>query len=361
MKINLELIILINYTFLIIIAGIFLTVFIRRLILFIYRRHQRPYLLFYQKKINQALQNPKKITPFWTEKRHFPKKILEETILNQIQTLPEAENETLTKIYEESGLAKWRITQLKSPNTWERETAADRLGRVRTRKAIIPLIISLRDQSQDVRFVAAKALGKLKATGAAEYLVSLLNDIPADRCPIIADILIDFGVSALPAINQGIRQAHPNTKYWTTLALAEIKIKPKIREEYYDLSQLLKSRLIDPSPKIRAISAVALARITSQRESLEISALLSDHSSLVRRHAAKALGIIKNPLSVYILIETLADKNWHVNQTAIKSLLNYGPRVTPKIKAHLQDPNPRIRQSCRLILELFDLNFYDLV
>ncbi|MFC2074859.1 HEAT repeat domain-containing protein, partial [Bdellovibrionota bacterium] len=241
------------------------------------------------------------------------------------------------------GLVEWRIKHLDSKRVWKRRRAADALSRALSRKAILQLLISVRDPDEEVRLIAAKGLGKVQARGAIQYIISLLKGFPKEKCPHIADILINYGEMAVGDISSVLSSpdCDPQTRFWSVRALAEIG-PPADKLPYKNLESVLRRFLMDSSPEVRGYSGIALAKFSSDDNFLDIQKLLSDESALVRVCAARALGILKTSQALDALVNTIEDPEWDVNYAAAEILLDFGDsyqEIESKLKVKYQDPD----------------------
>ncbi|MFA5878861.1 MAG: HEAT repeat domain-containing protein [Candidatus Margulisiibacteriota bacterium] len=65
---------------------------------------------------------------------------------------------------------------------------------------------------------------------------------------------------------------------------------------------------------------------------------------VVRWVLADIFSVVKDIRAIPYLVNLLLDKDFHVEQAAHKSLLNYGPRVIEKLAPYLSSPNFKIRK-----------------
>ncbi|MFC1478111.1 HEAT repeat domain-containing protein [Candidatus Margulisiibacteriota bacterium] len=275
---------------------------------------------------------------------------LEKVIIEFLERVDPEDKNIPVQIYEDSDIVGWRITQLRSRNVWTRRKTADILGKTGSQKAVKPLILAMRDRDENVRYIAARALGKLQATEAIEYLISLFQDLSENKNPVIADVLISFGQSAIPYIVQALDNPNQKTRFWVVRALAELDIETG-PDNYPQLIQKLENILANDEPHIKAYSAVCLAKLNSHENISNILALLDNPDPDIRVITAGALGIMKDPEAIDPLIKTLQDKKWEVNLAASQALISYGNVIKDKITANLHHPANIVRKRCREILE----------
>jgi HEAT repeat protein len=217
------------------------------------------------------------------------------------------------------------------------------------------LINALRDKDEDVRLIAAKGLGKLKAKQTIGFIISLFKDFPQEKCSIVANILIDFGEDAIPAISKALETPNLKTRFWLLRALAEIDIGSD-KSKYKDLEKKLDKLLFGSGTKVRAYSAICLAKIGSPDKSKIITSLLEDGSPVVRAEACRALGILGNPEAIDKLTKCLGDEDWKVNYAASRSLIKFGKQIKWELRKNLKSHQNMVYERCKELLEELERN-----
>jgi len=96
------------------------------------------------------------------------------------------------------------IEMLKSKDAGLRELSAEALGKLRDKSALYPLIKTLTDESALVRLASIKALREMRDEKVIAHLVQPLRDDYINQ--IAVDMLIDFGISAIPYLMQGMEE-----------------------------------------------------------------------------------------------------------------------------------------------------------
>lgn len=153
-------------------------------------------------------------------------------------------------------------------------------------------IAALKDEDWAIREEAATALGTLKDPRAVVPLVSVLRD--ADRAVREAAIgaLMAIGEPSVPALG---------------LCLS------------------------DPQLGVQEAASAVLAVIADERVLAPLIASLKNHDWIVRMHAAKALGRIKDPGSIESLIPLLQDKVKAVREETTAALAEIGDVAIPSL------------------------------
>ena len=158
--------------------------------------------------------------------------------------------------------------------------------------AVAEQIAALKDEDWAIREEAAVVLGTLRDPRAVAPLVSVLRD--ADRA------VREAAIGALTAIGE------PSV---TTLGLC----------------------LSDPQPAVQEAASTVLASIADERVLAPLIAALGNKDWIVRMHAAKALGRIKNPDSIDPMIPLLQDRVKAVREEATAVLAAAGDEAVPPL------------------------------
>ena len=243
-------------------------------------------------------------------------------------------------------------------------------------------MLALRDEDEDVRLIAVRALGKLKVESAIEYILSLIKDFSDIRCPNITDILIDYGEKAVPYIEKTLKNCDRKTCYWILRALTEMDLEspvnPGLNTVYIDMEETLKNLLRSKDKSIRAYILIPLAKLFRIRkyairesdsaepnlnplkESEIISGFLKDESEIVRINAINALYIISDHKKSNYLLNALSDDCWEVNYIASRLLIKLyfkykNKELRSQIERNLSHPRNIVRKRCREILEKIKL------
>ncbi len=166
----------------------------------------------------------------------------------------------------------------------QRVVAIDRLGELRNREAVSPLVQLLRDEDEAIRVATCAALGMIADARAVAPLVSLLRDPDEDVRGEAFSALLAIGQSRAGSIPSDALQsedpAHPS------FALTQI-VWPADLEAV----KLLVTALSDPDPEIRIGAAYTLGRLGILGALGKIAQLVhTDDDQDVRAAAAFALG-----------------------------------------------------------------------
>jgi HEAT repeat protein len=191
-----------------------------------------------------------------------------------------------------------------------RANAAESLGKLQSKEAVLPLIERLEDSDAEVRWKAAEALGKIGDEEALEPLIYALSDTDGD------------------------------VRKHAARALGEL-------DDEMAVDALIEA-LSDRDWPVRKNAATSLGRIGDERALKPLLNALNDDDIDVRRHAIGALVKMKSK-AVKPLLKKLYDPDWQTRAIAAESLGRIGNKkaVQPLIKAlsdgRFRDENRYVR------------------
>lgn len=229
-------------------------------------------------------------------------------------------SDKIAMLFDSLGFTDYYIKKLSSGSRWEKALAADKLGRLRCKKAVPLLISALKSMYKDVRDMAVHSLGLVKDAESIPYLMERFKKTAEDEedfsYRIIKSSLISFGPDAAEAL---IREL--NDPLWQVRA-ASADILAELDEQ--GAAPHLRAALNDPEHDVRAKAAKALGRLKDRASVDALISLLSDEKWLVRLHSARALGLIKSQKALRPLAALLKDRNWQVRRVSAEALSSIG-------------------------------------
>jgi HEAT repeat protein len=228
------------------------------------------------------------------------------------------------------------------------------------------LLKALTHKAWQVQAEAARALGRVGATGALPFLKRLLKAADAElRTKILASVAPGKGEEAAG-------EAHPEAKRAAAVAIS--RLDPKVAEETLlgalaaDNPSLLAAamaglaNLDSPSGRermlellghgeasVRRAAAAALGRLHESRAVGGLIGLLDDPQADVRKEALIALNQIKDREALGPLVERLEDGDAEVRRVAAIALANTrakGGLVVEALARGLNDRDPGVRAAC---------------
>ncbi|WP_238010271.1 HEAT repeat domain-containing protein [Dactylosporangium sp. AC04546] len=225
---------------------------------------------------------------------------------------------TLVDVFERRGAA-WRArSQLKRRDPVVRAQAAEVLGNLGRRDALLPLCDLLGDPDPDVRVVAARALGRIGDVGATQPLLATLAGRRAVPAQVVATALTRLGTGAQPALLAALDDPRAAVRATAAEVLglvgavgATVRVESALRA--------------DPDIHVRIRAARTLGRLgTRTAVAPLLDALEPDKPGPLRAEAARALGELGAATSAQALTVLLADPDYAVAHNAARSLLRLG-------------------------------------
>jgi HEAT repeat protein len=222
--------------------------------------------------------------------------------------------------------------------------AAYTLGERKARQAEDALLTALNEESLEVKEWAAEALGKLKSTRAIEPLIGLLIIDDFEIRTQVGWSLNEIGPDGLKALYKELSNKNSDIRTGATTALGNLRAKWAIE----GIIALLK----DEKAEVRAAGGDALERIGDKSAIEPLIPLLSDNVAIVRATAMSALaGLGAREVTPRIIIALTKDADWFVRNSAARALLHLGvtEAIEPLMQS-LQDENEHVREMAKIAL-----------
>jgi hypothetical protein len=175
------------------------------------------------------------------------------------------------------------IAALKGDHPLVRRHAAQALGEIKDPRAVEPLIAALRDKDPLIRRHAVEALGKMRDLRAIRPLIAVLNDDGESYVRMSAAEALG-GVEApgaAEALISALEDKHWNVRSRAAKALGRIKDRRAVEP--------LVSALKDEDATVRGYAADALGEIKDARAVEPLGAAIKDPNKDVGKRAARAL------------------------------------------------------------------------
>jgi HEAT repeat protein len=215
-----------------------------------------------------------------------------------------------------------------------RWNAADALGKIGDRRAVMPLIAMLDEEDEHAWYWAALALGELGDERAVPHLLAKLEDRNLSDRPrmVIAEALGKIGhPSAAPGL-RGLLAGGRNSKrskawiLWSLWKAGDAEVVGRCLQGARD-----------KDAEVRWAAVRALGLIGSRKALAPVLARLEDDDPDVRGVAARSLGLIGDPSAVDALISAVGDRERIVQFWAIVASGRLGDqRAVPALERALQ-------------------------
>lgn len=247
------------------------------------------------------------------------------------------------------GITARHMDVLAKSSSWEeRAMAAERLGRIGSGLAtprLLAAVLDVKDEDEDVRGAALRALGRIRDPKALPGLIEALGVSAASVPPRIAEIIALYGDEAVAALTVELRNMESDVRrMWAAEILGWLG-SPRAAVALIDA-------LGDVSAEVRAKAAGALGKLGEARAVDRLmEMLLADPVPFVRTRVAQALGAIGHPRVIDSLIRVLKDPEWWVRVRAIEALEQIGSAASGALLVALEDEDPEVRRRSAMALE----------
>jgi HEAT repeat protein len=266
-----------------------------------------------------------------------------DSIINEVVTQADAIEKLVSKLSGEWGdEAARKLSKIGYPAIDALKDAASSKQSVVRRRAVDAIIRMLSDPDENVRRMAAWALGGNKDTRAVEPLIRALSepdrDVRMSAAWALGEIRDKRAVESLQRstydIDSGVQVAA-----WSALWAIDKRqqaVAPLIRA------------LPDPDWVVRWHAASALGEIKDRRAVEPLIRALSDPDEYVRSHAAWALGEINDKRAVEPLIRVLSDPVRNVRLGAAEALgKTKDKRAIAPLRLLLTDASSDVRKAAQ--------------
>ena len=182
---------------------------------FLQSRLQRRRAL-YQQAVNGLLDGrPVQASELWLRRRGDAI-VLEEMLVQLLSFIRGPLQEGITRAAEDAGLVDLRLQALSQRAPHRRAEAMERLGLLRSKKAVPALIERLAVEPPAIRLVAIRALGRIHAPEALEALLDELEGADEAALRVLNQALAGYGAECVPALMKrldrpGVSSGSPGT------------------------------------------------------------------------------------------------------------------------------------------------------
>ena len=217
------------------------------------------------------------------------------------------------------------------------------LGKLGDARALKPLLRLLQWDLPEVKREAAAALGEIGNTVAVTALIKALKDWDAGVRREACRALGNLGDrSAIEAVWPLLFDGNNLVRAEAVLAVAKLKAD--------GACAALQKLVGDWTTEVRRRAAEGIGLLECKEAGKDVIRLLSDASPDVRAATARALGRLKDAAYIDLLLKISHDWIPEVRAAVAEALGNYGPkkRIEEALTAYFSDPDAGVRASATL-------------
>ncbi|MBI3399535.1 MAG: HEAT repeat domain-containing protein [Deltaproteobacteria bacterium] len=244
---------------------------------------------------------------------------IEDLLFNALKA-PCSNQQKIFQCFDMLGYVDYYINRLNKDNKWTQAIAADKLGRIRCRKALPDLLHALQSKHKDVRNMVTYSLGVIQDEKAIPHLMMQLKQTIQKEeevsLRIVKSTFISYGEAIIPALLSELKDPSWQIRSTVVDILGEIGSPAVVPY----LIECLK----DPEQDIRAKAAKGLGNIKDPSAIPPLIKVLEDNFWVVRLHATRALGSIGDLCVIDDVKRKLSDRNWQVRRVAAEALGRIG-------------------------------------
>jgi len=270
--------------------------------------------------------------------------VLEGMLLELLVFLRGPLQEAVTRAAEDSGLVDLRLEGLARRSPHHRAEAMEKLGLLRSRKAVPALLGRLSVETPAIRHVAIRALGRIAAPEALDVLLDEVEGADEAGLKVVNQAIVGYDTDCVPAILRRLEKPHKHAE-------REVSILGQLRA-LDAMSRLIAILGSSATPHMRAAAATALGSIAHPDSVPALLGALGDPMREIRVQAAWALGRIGDPSAAAQLDAALDDRYSWVRTRAAEALAKLGEPGLALLHRRADGVDPELRTLAGEMLDL---------
>ncbi len=240
-----------------------------------------------------------------------------------------SEHDTLARLLHQRGSLDVARRHTRSRRASVRARAGQFIGEAGTSASVPDLVRLLHDPNPQVRWAAARGLGRLGHATALSPLLACLEGPHALPADVVVSAVSGISQCPIAVLRQGSRSSSVPIRAVTVELLGRFQALAAVDE----VIKILRS---DPSSEVRARAAQCLGRLGSPRAVEPLLACLDTSPTPVRFQALWALGEIGAVEALPVLRATLLGPSRQMSEVAATGLAALGPSGR-RVLTHVAD------------------------
>lgn len=280
-----------------------------------------------------------------TWRRRLVRDVARDVLAELSETVIGETHHRIGYIFERLGYVEEELARLTDRRWWIRGEAARRLGIMRSRLGVLPLVQLLKDPEQDVRSAAAQSLIDIAGVkGALHSILQNLSAISPWMEVLLAKRVLAAGTLSVEPLLAALDSQSRTIQMFSIKMLGELR-SPEALEP-------LVARFPHLEPVSKDVALVALGKCGDERALALLETNADSPSEGTRCAAIAALGHLGAPSTVPLLVRMLFDPRLAVQRAAGEALT----KILPAGKTALADVARREEgQSRTIALHYLDL------
>ena len=249
--------------------------------------------------------------------RHDERDVIATMLLEVVPKVRGAAREGILQLLDEAGFTEQYLVRLSTKSPRHRAIAAEVLGTMRAHSALPGLLRLLNARNEELRVVAARALGKL---GNPLAVQPLIDAFVHGRLPLgtVASSIIQIGPAAGSLLQSSLGSPDADVRALT----AELAGILRLQSSVDHLCELL----TDPAVAVRRTAATALGQLANEDAIPSLVLTLQDEDVALRTRTCVALGQIGSTDALDALHNATGDPEHDVRVAATRALTQLGDR-----------------------------------
>jgi HEAT repeat protein len=224
------------------------------------------------------------------------------------------------------------LIMMESPRWWVRASAAQELGLLHARRAVVPLTAALEDAHRDVQFQAMQSLLMIVGMPALSTIFRLSKSFSQWTAVELSVIIHENREEGVPYLLEALNSSSPSVVLFSIALLAQIGFVSAVEP-------LIQFCMGEPDPILYAAALDALGRLGDERALPILLQNLQNPHREMRLSAVRALGHLGAEKGIGIVTERFAIGEIDEKRIAGRALATMGNAGLSMLNELLESPD----------------------